>query len=166
MLTTPGRHTLICLTFGALFMACNTTDDDQLDRDTVTNLPAGSGIGTTASGSYQAEIRTTGCSGACPVGECREGAVVSGMLALVQRDGYFSMTAYGGLLEGGIEKDGSFEVGGWTSVQAGALQQAFRSEGVHTGNGFNASIEARRWGTYEGQTIDCIESGIITGTRR
>ena len=165
MLTTRYLSTLLLVASGSVLLACGTTDD-SLDREAVSNLPTGSGIGTTASGNYEAEIRTTGCSGTCPAGSCREGAVASGTLAVIQRDGYLSMTAYGGLLEGGIEKDGSFDVGGWTTVQAGALQQAFRSSGVHTGNGFNASIEARRWGSSEGQDIDCTESGIISGTRR
>jgi hypothetical protein len=166
MLTTRFLPTLLLAGLGSVLLACGTTDSDTLDREGVTNLPSGTGIGTAASGDYQAEIRTTACSGTCPVGACREGAVASGTLAVVQRDGYLSMTAFGGLLEGGIEKDGSFDVVGWTTVQAGALQQAFRSSGVHTGNGFNASIEARRWGSSEGQDIDCLESGIISGMRR
>lgn len=166
MLTTRYLTTLLFVTSSAVFVACGTTDDDTLDRESVSDLPPGTAVGSAASGDYTAEIRTTGCSGACPAGACREGSVASGTLAVVQRDGYLSMTALGGLLEGGIENDGSFEVGGWTTVQAGALQQAFRSSGVHTGNGFNASIEARRWGMSEGVSVDCIQSGIITGTRR
>jgi hypothetical protein len=139
-----------------------------LDRaEDATDISSGSGMGTAASGDYFAEIRTTSCAGTCPAGSCREGNVANGMIELVQRDGYLSMTAVGALLEGGIERDGSFDVGGLTTLDGGALEQTFRSDGVHTGNAFNGSISARRRGTTSnGQTIDCTETGIIDGTRR
>lgn len=164
MTTTSLLQIAFTIATGSFLLACGGTDDG-LDRDTVTDLPSGSGTGTAASGNYRAEVRTTGCSGVCQPGACREGSVSGGNLALVQRDGYLSMTAPGGVMEGGIEKDGSFEVGGWTTIQSGALQQAFRSDGVHTGSGFSAQTEARRWGTYENLMIDCTESGILTATR-
>lgn len=149
----------------SLAIACGGGADGPLDKDGVTGLPTGSGTGAAASGSYQAELRTLGCSGTCPTGSCREGSVASGTLSLVQRDGYLSMTAAGALLEGGIDADGAYLVGGWTTIQSGAVQQAFRSDGVYTGNGFSGAIEARRWGTLEGQAVDCTESGTITATR-
>lgn len=76
------------------------------------------------------------------------------------------MTAAGGLLEGGIDRDGTFEVGGWTTQQGGALQQAYLASGVQTGDALTGSMEARQWGSVEGIEVDCTSTANLTATRQ
>ncbi len=155
-------RTVLALAATVLIAGCGGGD---LDTDDVTNLPAGDGQGTAASGTYSVRFDTTSCVGRCqsPVVICRDGEGSNGQMTAVQRDGSFTVVAIGGTLTGGIDRDGSFTVGALIPFRG--LDAAARWDGQSSSNSLTGSMELHVTGTVEGQDVDCTTSADVTATR-
>jgi hypothetical protein len=151
---------LLCLVF---FAACGGGSGGDLERDDVINLPAGSGTGTAATGTYLMELRVTACVGTCTPGVCEDGDVVGGEAAVTQQDGRLTLDAGGVPLTGGIDTDGGYVIGGFGTL--GTLDAAIRSEGTWSGDSLNGTYDAHIVGTQGGDSIDCTVESSLSGTR-
>lgn len=151
----------------------------ELDRDTVTTLPAGSATGAWASGRYALKFVTTRCEGECPLirsgffsfSTCDVGDSDEAQAEVVQADGRLSFDATGsGLLvergAGGLEEDGHFTVGGYATQAAGDVEITSRLEGTISRDGALRGT-SRTWGygVAEEVRIDCVGTYEVTGVR-
>lgn len=159
-----------------LLLACGA---GELDRDTVTTLPAGSAIGAWASGRYTLNFITTTCEGECPLirsgifsfSTCDVGQSDEATAEVVQTDGRLSFDATGsGLLvergQGGLEEDGRFTVGGYATQAAGDVEITSRLEGTLSRDG-TLNGTSRTWGNgmAEEVRIDCVGTYEVTGSK-
>lgn len=160
----PVTACLFAALSAALAVGCSSPYPD-LTPDAVRNVPAGTGLGTGASGFYGLQRRTLSCTGTCTatVGGVRTSFCEVGALATVtgtvtQTEGLlvFTLADLPPELRGGIDADGSYDVGGY-GTRAG-LDVTMRSEGLYAAARFDGT--ARRWthGTVEGQSVDCLAS--------
>ncbi|WAS97136.1 hypothetical protein [Nannocystis punicea] len=112
--------------------------DEQLSEKDVTDLPAGDALGDAFAGDYTMELTTLSCEGVCApvkISElmvlhvCDVGARQSGTARVSQTDGRLQLDIDGALqasrLIGGVDKDGSFDVGGVATAASQA--RTFRS---------------------------------------
>lgn len=150
---------------------------DDLSREVVTSLPAGTAVGTGASGSYTIALTVRSCGGGCrvQVGEhsgsvCEVGETSTETVELIQEDGRLQVRLDLGLvLRGGIEGDGSFDVGGYGggSLAQGQGSLTARAQGaVAAGGQITAQFKALLEGSVYGASIHCRITGDVTGERR
>jgi hypothetical protein len=163
----------------ALAPALSACGDSELDPEVVTSIPPGDGSGTGASGRYRLEIQTLSCSGSCPtfsvgiftIRLCTAGDSDTENVQVVQSDGVLEVKEIGSSmyvenLRGGINKDGSFDVGGY-QVQSGTnVAVTARARGTIAGDTFTAEAKVRGTGDYDGKTIACSAAYSISGQRR
>jgi hypothetical protein len=100
---------------------------------------------------------------ACDVGE-----VDTAILAVTQRDGALDMDADGLIferLEGGLDADGRFTVGGYATAQAGAVIAMVLADGALTAEGFTGTATQRAHGSASGLDFDCTAELELTGRR-
>src|SRR5512134_3137938 len=169
------RHVLaraVVVSALAVAPACGGGGGGDLDPDVVTNLPPGDGTGTAATGRYSMESVTTGCDGSCAIevdgfvySACDIGARQDEDAEVTQTDGALAIDVedsdYVSQLDGGIDADGSFEVGGLVTQQGGEITITARSIGVLTGNTMIGT--ARLW--IKGMGLDCDVDVDVEGTR-
>ncbi|MBK6688076.1 MAG: hypothetical protein IPG45_26610 [Deltaproteobacteria bacterium] len=151
----------------------------ELDRNTVTTLPAGSATGSWASGRYALKFVTTQCEGECPLiqsgffsfSTCDVGQSDEARVEVVQNDGRLNFDATGsGLLvergEGGLDEDGRFSVGGYATQAAGDVELTSRMDGNLSRDG-TLSATTRTWGygMADEVRIDCVGTYEVTGSR-
>lgn len=167
------------LGLGAWLAACGGGGGDggYLSKDTVTDLPAGDATGSDFSGEYDVELYTSDCSGKCPVIDygwftwsiCDVGDKDDDVVTIQQTDGRLQVDSDGGLevtrLIGGINSDGSFDVGGYSTEDSGNVQITARAEGDLSGATITATAKAAAHGTTsDGTRIDCTATYEITGS--
>lgn len=124
---------------------CN---QEALSEDTVTSIPPGSGRGTALSGTRQVTWVTTDCDGDCfPVrltetilyGVCDRGFRQTTTATFSQQDGALVMDVEGSSfvsqLRGGVNGDGSFDVGGVKTEVSGTFTMRGRVDGRLDPNG-------------------------------
>ena len=170
------RSLTLALACSAVLAACG--GDDDLDRDVVTNLPPGSAAGAAASGRYRLQIRTRSCNGSCSVTVigiswrlCEVDDDDTETVTVLQKDGALEMTEIGSSMyvdqmHGGINADGSFDIGGYELQQGSSVGVAIRARGSIAPDGtLVADVQGKGNGSYEGQTISCRASYEVTGQR-
>ena len=155
--------------------------DSGLSRDVVTSLPDGNGAGTALSGQYRVTINTTSCSGECPSFQvlgvftysiCEVGAVDSNeTITATQTDGHLEVEGDSSLfvqrLVGGVDADGTFDIGGYEAQGEGQVDVTARAEGrITTGGAIQATAQARGVGSAEGKSINCVGSYTLSGQRQ
>jgi len=155
---------------------CGGDGGGYLAKKTVTGLPAGDATGSDFSGEYDVELYTSDCSGACPTIDyglftwsiCDVGDKDSDYVTVLQTDGRLQVDSDGGLvvtrLSGGINADGSFDVGGWSTEAGGDVTITARAAGTISDAGISATAKARAVGKAEGEFINCTATYEITGT--
>jgi len=123
-----------------LLIACG--GDDFLDKDTVTELPPGTATGSRFTGQYEVELYTSDCSGECPVIDydwftytiCDVGMKDEEDIGIVHSAGHLQIDADNSLpvtrLTGGIDADGQFDVGGWSTQEGGDVEIVARVLGT------------------------------------
>lgn len=169
--------TLVCSLILALAQSACSGDGD-LDRDVVTNLPPGNASGAAVSGTYRLQIHTSSCSGSCAVTVigiswrlCEVGDDDTETVKVAQKDGALEMTEIGSSMyvdqmHGGINADGSFDIGGYEPQQGSSVAVAIRARGKIAPDGtLVADVEGKGNGSYEGQTISCRATYEVTGQR-
>jgi hypothetical protein len=142
----------------------------------VTNLPEGDAMGDMVTGSYSTDLYTTDCRGDCvyelfgePTSACDVGVTTITTVAVTQDDGYLLIeTNDSNILiqrfEGGIDQDGSFDVGGYATQLGGEVEITGRSQGTITGDGdVTGTMQVHGRGEVAGDRIDCVASYDITG---
>lgn len=159
-----------------LFFACG---DGELDRDTVTNLPAGTAQGTWASGRYELTSVTTACEGQCPlihsglfsISTCDVGQSDRVYVEVVQSNGTLEMDGTGtGLYvergKGGLDEDGHFVVGGYATLAAGDVEITSRLDGVLSKDGQLTGVSRTYgYGRVDEELIDCVGTYDVGGLR-
>jgi hypothetical protein len=152
----------------------------ELDRDVVTNLPPGDATGTDHSGEYQLTIRTKSCDGRCPTFQvwgftvriCSPGNTDTEQVTVTQTDGVLEVTELGSSmyvqsLRGGVNTDGTFDVGGYEIQQGTEVGVAARVQGQIDGSGrIQATARVCGNGSAEGETIACTGTFDVTGLRQ
>jgi hypothetical protein len=149
--------------------------DGDLSRQAVTSIPDGNAEGTAHSGSYQVDLYTSSCAGACALrvfditfSLCSIGQRAEETIAVSQSDGHLRVDGdsnlYVSRLEGGIDQDGSFEVGGYATQAGGAVEITARVRGsILPAGALVGQALAHGIGSYEGQSIDCHGTYEISG---
>jgi hypothetical protein len=136
-------------------------DGLALDRDEVTSIPDGSGTGTAASGHWIGTLTTTSCSGRCLVSGfslCDVGELDDYELDTVQTDGHLLLESDDlatPSMNGGIDADGSFRVGGYATELGGMVELLSETTGQVTGDTFTGTVIASSEGSYEDEAFAC-----------
>ncbi|MCY1059051.1 hypothetical protein [Nannocystis sp. SCPEA4] len=133
--------------------------DEQLSDEDVSGLPAGDALGDAFAGDYTMELLTLSCEGLClpvQVSElmvlhvCDVGARQSGTARVSQTDGRLQIDIDGALqasrLIGGVDGDGSFDVGGVTTAASRARTFRSRVQGTLDANGGTGSMHTSSTG--------------------
>ena len=162
----------------AFAIGCSDDGSADLAVDVVTNLPDGTGTGTTASGEYDVELYTAACGGGCVVDYqgftislCDVGSRDSVTLTVTQTEGHLQVdvpddSLYVTRLEGGIDEAGGFDVGGYATQQGGTVTITARVRGTLVDGALAGTALAHGDGNVDGHGIDCIATYELTGTRR
>ena len=151
-------------------VACGGNDD--LDIDTVTTLPPGDATGTAASGNWNVESLTVGCDGSCSTqidgflfSACDVGTRLDDNASLTQTDGRLVIDVdnsdYVSRLEGGLDADGSYDVGGFRTQQGGSITITARSTGTLTGDTMTGTARL----LVSGNDLDCLIDVDTSGER-
>lgn len=133
------------------------------DPGSVTDIPPGDGVGTSASGEWEAETLVVDCQGACPLvagdATCDVGHREGDDIVLTQEGGVLRIdldeTGVPSRLTGGIDADGSFEVAGYGTELSGDVEIVALSEGQIVGDLLEGTLELWGTGAAGGETIDC-----------
>lgn len=143
----------------SLLVACS---GDPLSREEVTSIPAGTGTGTAASGTWEGTLTTTSCTGSCLVkgyiSLCDVGDIDDYSFELVQTDGVLTIEADGLVtpsMRGGIDANGAFRVGGYATKLGGNVELLSETVGQVDGDSFSGSAIATARGHYEDEEIEC-----------
>jgi len=156
----------------ALILLLGCGGGGALDPDVVTHLPDGDGAGKVASGVYAIGLYTSGCQGRCSYGDsqsvCDIGQRHSGSLVITQTGGHLRIEPEGSelaltRLDGGIWKDGRFDVGGLATQLGGSVVITARAGGTLAGT-LTGHAQARAQGKVGGDELDCIASFDLTGS--
>jgi hypothetical protein len=171
----PARPSTFHLVVSAICLgsaACGAPDG--LGRDDVTTIGPGDASGAEWGGVYSISVRTEDCEGSCSVEAeyftasiCDVGDVDTEAVLITQDDGALSVEWDEplSLLEGGVDADGTFEVGGFGTESGGDLEISLRVDG--TFSGAILSARARSWSVGEvmDDGVDCLGHYVIEGTR-
>jgi hypothetical protein len=174
---------LAAVLLGALAPGCDTRSadsdggGDELDRTVVTSLPEGDAQGDGFSGSYETLTTAHACVGEC--GPIEMGSTTSvvcspydetvelftvyqedGSLRMdLDDDGHIGINLEGYVpvrLNGGIDADGSWEVGGYGTKFGGRLESTARIRGTHKdGEPLEGTVEVHVFGVVGETEIDC-----------
>ncbi|HOX45545.1 MAG TPA: hypothetical protein PK668_18245 [Myxococcota bacterium] len=150
---------------------------DNLGREDVEDLPAGDATGSALSGNYDLEFYTTACKGACPLIDmglyslsiCDVGNTDDATVSVTQTDGRLLIVGPSLLvprMEGGLDQDGTFLVGGYATQNSGSVEIVTLGEGAIDGQGqMTGSSETHAWGEVNQTRIDCTALFEISGQR-
>jgi hypothetical protein len=174
------RHALFLASLLALTtIAPSCGGADALSPSAVQNVPPGNATGSALSGSWDIRRVTTSCSGVCAatvsgfrVSVCDVGTTDDGSATLTQTDGRLDLDVSDtpSTYRGGVDADGSFELGGYATQDGGSLVITARVDGTFrqptalTGATLTATASSRTRGTYSGQTLNCTGAYDVTGT--
>ena len=151
--------------------------DDELSPDAVTQIPEGDAAGTEYSGEYDSEVVTADCSGQCgPIGSvigsyslCDIGNVDEDLFEAEHEDGTLRIRAASNyfveLLEGGVDKDGTFSIGGFSTQDSGNFKATNLVDGTIDDDGtLEGTARAHMWGTLDGTSVNCVGTYDVRAT--
>jgi hypothetical protein len=155
----------------ALLVSCG-GDASDLDADAVTNLPPGDATGTAASGSYRMESVTTACGGDCSTtvdgflySACDVGTRLDDTARVTQDSGALQIDVDDNdcvsRLDGGLNSDGSYDVGGLRTQLGGQITITARGQGVFAGDTMSGTARLR----VTGRGLDCVIETDVDGER-
>jgi hypothetical protein len=148
-----------------------------LTQSNVSNLPPGDAQGSAFAGNYVLAIYTTSCTGVCPLvdglSSCDVGHESQEVPTVSQTNGRLELddlNLYVPRLVGGIDADGSFDIGGFATQLGGVIAIANRATGTVTSPdilaaAMSATSEEHITGTTMGITLDCVATYSVTGAR-
>ena len=164
------------LALGAFFTASclqNTPTRDDLSQTEVMNIPAGNATGTGFTDTYMVTRTTRACMGSClaalgplAIRLCRVDESVMRSVNATQANGaivFMVENETPSTLRGGIDGDGTFDVGGATTGDYGNVTA--RVEGTISNRMLVANGRSRTVGSYMNQPVDCIAVYDIATTR-
>lgn len=176
---TFGRLTLGGIAIALAVSGCSSdgSSDDETSIDAVTTIPAGDAAGKKASGTYSIELYTSACSGRCSaptqpweITFCDVGNRDDETIEVAQDDGELRIDGdddgYVSRLDGGINVDGTFDVGGHATNSGGAVRSTARVDGMLEDDGsISALVTARVWGEVDGHSVNCAIEYELEGER-
>lgn len=155
----------------------NDEGDTYLDREVVESVPEGDAVGDGFSGSYETRATAQACVGECgpievggtmsvvcsPYAESEEWITAyqeDGSLRIdLDDDGHIGINLDGYVpvrLNGGINADGTWDVGGYGTKFGGRLESTARVRGtVQEGEPLAGTVEVHVFGTVDETEIDC-----------
>jgi hypothetical protein len=149
--------------------------EEDLDPEVVTNLPAGDGTGTAATGDYDLVSVTTACAGDCLLGGsdmdpgfpiCDVGTELTQTAHVEQDGGVLDIdvddSEYVSQLAGGVNADGSFEVGGYITQNGGEVEVTSREVGTFDATSLSGTGRLQ----VIGGDLDCLIEVDLDGTRQ
>jgi hypothetical protein len=161
-----------------LVLACGDGGDGggSLNPD-VESVPDGDGMGDALGGSYELEIYTSSCSGACTIeiellgtlSYCDVGDSNSEVAQVTQTDGHLRLDLNDtpSRYDGGVDGDGSFDVLGKATEDGGAVEISVRAVGtIDAAGAVEARAQSHVRGVVEDQTVDCRSMLDVTGQRQ
>jgi hypothetical protein len=166
-------RTALAVTFiVAAASGCDGGGGGDLDPDVVTNLPPGDGTGTALTGTYSMESVTTSCDGDCSTtvdeftySACDVGTRLDSTAEVIQADGALMIDVedsdYVSQLAGGVDADGSFDVGGLRTQQGGEVTITARGVGTITAGTMTGTTRLR----VDGMGLGCTIGVDVDGTR-
>lgn len=170
------RLSVLFLTPLLTLAACNDHHGgDPIDE--AMSVPPGDAMGSDRSGEYSVEIYTARCEGSCGAKEagfvisfCDVGERDQESFTATQEDGELRIDGddgnYVSRYTGGIDADGSFEVGGYATSLGGAIEATAFVQGTFDGkSGFQAVADIHIWGSYDDETVDCFATYETDGVR-
>ena len=171
-------HRLSVLLLASLPMltGCNDRHGGDPIEDAM-SVPPGDAVGSDRSGEYAVEIYTARCDGSCGAKEggwiisfCDVGERDSESFTATQQDGELRIDGddgnYVSRYTGGIDADGSFEVGGYATSLGGAIEATAFVAGTFDGtSSFEAVADIHIWGSYDDESVDCFATYETEGVR-
>lgn len=152
-------------------------EDEYLARDVVESIPEGDAAGEAFSGSYQTRATIISCAGSCgPIDTggttydvCERDAESIEWITVYQEDGTLrvdldddghigiNLDGYVPVrLNGGIDADGSWDIGGYGTKFGGKLESTARARGtVEMDEPLEGTVEVRVFGAVSETDIDC-----------
>jgi len=167
---------VLVVVFGIGLISCG--GNSGLGQKDVMDLPQGTATGNALSGVYEIELYAKDCKGKCrisymgtTVSYCDIGDKENDTVDVTQTEGRIQIDIDPGdflvtRLEGGINTDGSFLIGGYATHFGGQGEVATLAQGsISTEGVFQGEIEAHLWGSAEGHSIDCTQIYDLSGSR-
>ncbi len=136
----------------------------DLTPSAVQNIPAGDARGAALGAVATMRRRTTGCAGVCSVrvgtftsSICDVGEVDDQSVTVTQSDGVLmvDLSDTPGHYEGGVDADGSYDIGAYATQFGGAVHITVRVEGTITPASMTGAARSHTWGRVEDQNVDC-----------
>lgn len=162
----------------ALLFGCGDGGSDALDKTVVTALPDGDAMGSFFAGSYDLTITTKSCVGSCPTVTgaagaaplCQSGASETRTVSFKQRDGHLTVD-FGppylvGTLEGGVSRNGPFDVGAYATANSGAVELTARATGwFDFKSNVAGTLIVRGTGAVDGVSVGCTANHAFSGKK-
>lgn len=154
--------------------ACGGADTAGLDPAEVENIGPGNASGQAFSGVFELEVRTVACDGSCSASTglftaslCDVGDVDYETVLINQHDGVLQVewSEPVSRLRGGIDANGSYEVGGYGTQSGGDLEISVRVDGAIDGPDLTGTARSWSVGAIDDDRVDCVGDHEITGSR-
>jgi len=163
----------VLVSFGVFIGGCA---GGGLEKADVTSLPPGDAVGAAASGTYDLDLVVKECKGSCgpidagifTVSLCDVGDVDHAEAIVTQTDGALVLESEGLVvehLEGGIDANGAFVIGGYGTDQGGDVELFVLGTGTLAGDLFQGGAESRGRGAIDGESFDCTAIYDVSGAR-
>jgi|GEM_PF-2079846 len=162
----------------------DTQQDAFLDPDVVTSIPEGDASGDAFTGAYQTRAVVISCAGACGPVEvagtqyavCERDAESVEWVSVLQEDGKLrvdldddghigiNLDGYVPVrLNGGIDADGRWDVGGYDTKFGDALESTARARGTaQPGEPLEGTLEVHSYGLVGETEVDCHSTHRLT----
>jgi hypothetical protein len=157
---------------------CSGSGGPSLGVGDVTSIPNGTATGTAASGTYAVTIAVSSCTGTCTVtglgltvSLCTAGGSSASNIIVVQSGGHLTAQTTAGdsgvaSYSGGIDSDGSFDVGGATTNADGEdVTVTSEATGSLEGNVLSATVQTLYSGDASGNPVNCQATTQVSGVR-
>ena len=157
--------------------ACNNHHRGDNAIEHAMSVPPGNATGTDRSGEYSVEIYTASCEGRCgavdggwTISFCDVGQRDMESFTAKQEDGELQIDGdddnYVSRYTGGVDSDGTFEVGGYATSLGGAIEATAFVEGSFEEKAkLQAVADIHIWGTYDEESVDCFATYEVEGDR-
>lgn len=157
-----------------ILSACGGGGFSDLTRESVTSIASGTASGSSLTGAYRVTRRTTACAGTCAItvsgfaaSLCDVGDSETDNAEVAQAGGTMTLEVSDtpSLYRGGVNANGSFEVGAYATQNGNTLEIIVRAEGTITAQQISGTARSRSVGQVDGANVDCYGEYTLSGPR-